>query len=111
VLSCIRVNQETLVSLLVGSAVSIAATWIFAHVYYVRAGRDLTREAERLRQETGRARELVNTLARAFEAAGLIDVTWGPDGELSGVAVHLAGAAGGRATVSGTLTVTREEDQ
>jgi hypothetical protein len=71
-------SQEALVSLLVGSAVSIAATWLCAHIYYMRAGQDLRHEAEQLRQETGRARHLVNTLARALVEAKLIDVTWGP---------------------------------
>jgi len=100
-------SQEALVSLFVGSIVSVVATWVFTHIYYRRAGQDLTLESERLRQETGHTRRLVNILAQALEAARVIDVTWGAGGELNGIVIHMTGISEGSGGVMGTVTVSQ----
>src|SRR3954451_23614923 len=102
-------HQETIYSVLVGSAIGIAATWLFAYIYYRRAGEDLEREAQRLRQETvqvreeavqGRAetakvRHLVNALGHALENAHVIEATWNSDGDLDYLKL-LVGVADGQ---------------
>jgi hypothetical protein len=98
------VSQEALVSMLVGTAISIAATWLFAYLYNKRAGEDLRREAEKLRDETGQARRLVNTLAQSLEIAGAIDVTW-KDGQLAGVRVPVRAIESSNQVPTPTLTV------
>jgi hypothetical protein len=98
------VSQETLVSLLVGSVIGIVATWAFAHVYYRRAGEDLRREAENLREETGRARQLINILAQCLETAGLIEPTW-REGQLAGVKVPVSKIESTSKVFTPTLTV------
>lgn len=48
----------------------------------------LRTEAESLRDTDTRSMEMTNTLARAFEEAGLIEVTWDEKGFLKGIVVH-----------------------
>jgi hypothetical protein len=104
------VSQDTLIGLVVGSVVtivvSIVVTWLFAHVYYLRGGQDLKREAEQLRIESGRVRQMVNVLAHALAEAKVIYVTWGPDGELTDWRMLLSGTATSAGGGIATLTVT-----
>jgi hypothetical protein len=100
-------SQETLVSLFVGSIVTAVVTWAFTHIYYRRAGQDLARAAEQLRQETARTRHLVNTLAHALEAGGHIDVVWADNGELKTFVIRGHGNVTlPGPTIQGTVTVT-----
>ncbi len=62
--------MNPLLSLLIGSAISIVASWIF----YLLASKDLRRETERLRRYN-------IMLLHFLDDADAIDVTWGPNGE------------------------------
>lgn len=58
--------MESLLSLLLGSAISIAATWLFAWFYYRRAGEELRRESAELRR-------LSEILIRGLHGAGVLE--------------------------------------
>lgn len=105
-------------SLALGIVGGIIGNLVVGWLFYPRSGRQLRAEAQNLRAETVQARaervrvrRLVNTLARALDTAGVIHATWGPDGELADlVIINLTGAASGRASVSGSLTVITSEN-
>jgi len=88
-------SGETVASLLIGTAVGALITWAVTFVYYLRAARDLRKEASNLQSETVKVRLLVNTLARALFKAGHIDAVWNDRGGLEGLVLERGiGSAG-----------------
>lgn len=83
---------SNLASTLLSCAISVSATWLFAWIYYRRAGNELKNEAAELRR-------LSQLLLVGLQNAGLISVNWGKDGRPTGINVVLrVAAAGARAT-------------
>lgn len=58
---------------------NLVVGWLF----YWRSGKDLRLEANQLREESARVRDLVNLLAHGLEASGYLkDVVWDEHGVL-----------------------------
>ena len=96
--------METLLWTVVGLVLGAVANWYFARRYYIRSSEGLREEAAELKGETQRVRRLVNTLSRAMEESGLIDVNRDESGEMVGIVVRLGGSVHGTAKLEGNLT-------
>jgi hypothetical protein len=76
--------MSPLASSIISTAAGIVATWFFAWIYYRKAGEELKREAQALREESGKLREWNRFLMISLQNNGLIDLNW-KDGEPAGV--------------------------
>jgi hypothetical protein len=81
-------SAETIVGLIIGAIAGVLGNLLVGYLFYQRSGAELRTEAERLRQESGHVRTLLNTLAHALEAGGQIEGVWNEDGELQSFVVR-----------------------
>lgn len=77
--------MDTVTSTIVGILVGGAITWIVSMIYYHKAGKDLAREAEKVRIAGDRLRQGIRVIARALEAGKLAEVNWDPEGDPLGL--------------------------
>lgn len=77
--------MDTVTSTIVGILVGGIITWLVSMIYYHKAGEDLVREAEKLRESGERLRQGIRVIARALEAGKLAEVNWGPEGDPLGL--------------------------
>jgi len=71
-------STETIQSTLLSAAISVAATWFFAWLYYKRAGDDL-------RTKAGRLQRTVNVLGDAMEQEGWVKLLRDDRGNIIGL--------------------------
>ena len=72
-------------------------TWLVAQLYYIRASRKLTAEADNLRQ-------LNNLILLALEQSKQVTLTRDSQGNIIGIVSHISGSTKIRFNTSGSLT-------
>jgi hypothetical protein len=85
-----------LLSILVGGVI----TWLVSRFYYVRASKDLAKEAEKLRA-------LTELMLRGMESAGWVKYNRDARGEPTGIIFEKSGGVTSHPSGSGTDTVIR----
>jgi hypothetical protein len=89
-------------STLTSTLISVGATWLFAWLYYKRAGDELQREA-------ALQRRIANALGRGLHNGGIIDGIFDADGNLIGLSIKAAASLTARATLTAVAEVTPGE--
>lgn len=73
-------NSEWLAAMILGGLI----TWLAARYYYIKAGRELVREAEELKR-------LNILMLRGLESAGLAEFSRDQDGNIKGMVIKVSG--------------------
>jgi len=91
---------QIFLSVLIGALV----TWLVARIYYVKASKELRKEAEKLRH-------LNELILRALEEADGVKITRNKAGEPIGLVIKLAGGSSIKIGLSGSLTVSKDSQE
>ena len=68
-------------SILLGALI----TWFFSYRYYVKGGKELKVEANKLREERKEINRLTNIIVRGLSNAKILDVNYSDEGKILGL--------------------------
>jgi hypothetical protein len=94
-INCDNIN---FLSMIVSIFIGVAATWVFALIYYKKAGDELKQEAQRLRQRADL------TIYCLTNPGAKVEAIRDGNGEVTGLKVLISGEASGKATVVGKIS-------
>jgi hypothetical protein len=84
-------------STILGAVIGGIVTWLVAQIYYARASKELSAEANKLRQ-------LNNLILLALEQSNLATLSRDSKGDITGIVGHISGSSKIKFQASGNLT-------